>query len=69
MGAKNNAASHGTIHNVQYNTQCAIQYTMHNTIHRAVCIIMEIHSLDIVAQWHNILVLEIDIMRILNHSI
>ena len=30
---------------------------------------MEIHSLDIVAQWHNILVLEIDIMRILNHSI
>ena len=33
----------------QYNTQCAIQYTMHNAIHSAVCIIMEIHSLDIVA--------------------
>ena len=48
MGTKNNAASHGaiqytmcnTIHNVQYNTQCAIRYTMHNTIHSVVCIIM-----------------------------
>ena len=24
MGAKNNAASHGAIHNVQYNTQCSM---------------------------------------------
>ena len=68
MGAKSNAASHGaiqytmcnTIHNAQCNTQCSM-YNYGNP-QPGYCGIVIVES-------HIILVLEIDIMRLLNHSI